>query len=254
MESAMPELSLDASLASRATADTTRTARNDTVPLGRWVGAGLLLSFALGMYSNFKLQSDLFGGKGFLWQADTQTLRIGSIVTLDLVCGLISIIVAVLIYRYSSKRSPVLALCYLLLAAAGAAVVQIEDATLLAMQPLSHAFVSAGADAAAQFEPARQLLRGLRNGIHFPDKLMGGCSVLLFYFLLLRSRAVPASLAALGMVASFLQMFSVGQELFGFDVNYFLLAPLALVYLLTGLWLLWRGLAETSLSQAISGE
>lgn len=49
--------------------------------------------------------------------------------------------------------------------------------------------------------------------------------------------------AVTGMLAGVLQWIAVARELFGLDVMHSLLLPLGLVYPLTGLWLLLRGLA-----------
>ena len=110
------------------------------------------------------------------------------------------------------------------------------------MRSLSAAYLAASADALA-YEPARALLAGLRNGVHFPDKLLGGLGVTLMYLLLYRAAAIPRPLAVAGMLAGVLQWIAVARELFGLDVMHALLFPLGLVYPLTGLWLLLRGLA-----------
>ena len=117
-----------------------------------------------------------------------------------------------------------------------------EGTLVLAMRSLSAAYLAAGADALA-YEPARALLAGLRNGVHFPDKLLGGLGVTLMYLLLYRAAAIPRTLAVAGMLAGVLQWIAVARELFGLDVMHALLLPLGLVYPLTGLWLLLRGLA-----------
>ena len=61
---------------------------------GRLVGFGMLVSFALGMYSNFQLQSDLFSNGGFMVQAAQQPSLVGIIVVLGLITGLISLAIA----------------------------------------------------------------------------------------------------------------------------------------------------------------
>lgn len=218
---------------------------------GRQVGLGLLVSFALGMYSNFGLQTELFSDGGYMVQAGQQPHLVGTIVLLGLVTGLISLAIAAKVRHLLAARMPVLSLLYLLLVSAGFAMSQVEHTVLLAMRPISEAFLAAGPEAAASFELVRELLGGLRNGIHFPDKLVGGLSVFLLFFLLKRSRLIPALLALAGMVAAACQMFTILRELFGYDVIYALLAPLALVYPATGLWLLIKGFAGKESVQPI---
>lgn len=208
---------------------------------GRLVGVGLLVSFFFGMYSNFQLQGELFSNGGFMVQAGQQPWLVGVIVVLGLATGLISLTIAATVRQRLAAQMPVLSLCYLLLVTAGFAMSQVEHTVLLAMRPISQAFLTAGPEAAARFEVVRELLGGLRNGIHFPDKLVGGLGVFLFFFLLKRARLIPALLAVAGMVAATCQMFTILRELFGYDIIYALLAPLALVYPATGIWLLIKG-------------
>ncbi len=210
---------------------------------GRLVGFGMLVSFALGMYSNFQLQSDLFSNGGFMVQAGQQPSLVGIIVVLGLITGLISLAIAATFRQRMAAQMPVLSLCYLLLVTAGFAMSQVEHTVLLAMRPVSETFQTAGPEAAASFEVVRELLGGLRNGIHFPDKLVGGLSVFVLFFLLKRARLIPAALALAGMIAAACQMSTILRELFGYDIIYALLAPLALVYPATGIWLLIKGFA-----------
>ncbi|WP_430455071.1 DUF4386 family protein [Rheinheimera sp.] len=210
---------------------------------GRLVGFGMLVSFALGMYSNFQLQSDLFSNGGFMVQAGQQPALVGIIVVLGLITGLISLAIAASVRQRMGPQMPVLSRCYLLLVTAGFAMSQVEHTVLLAMRPVSEAFLAVGPQAAASFELVRELLGGLRNGIHFPDKLVGGLSVFLLFFLLKHARVIPAPLAFAGMVAAACQMCTILRELFGYDIIYALLAPLALIYPATGFWLLIKGFA-----------
>jgi hypothetical protein len=211
---------------------------------GRWIGAAMLLSFAAGMFSNFQLQRELFAAPGFLVQAAGQPLAVGAMVLLGIVTGLLSLAVATILRGLYRERQPVLTLFIVALVSAGLAINVLEGATLLGMRSVSEAYLAAGAGADAAFEPARQVLRGLRNGIHFPNKMLGGFGVLLIFALLLRQRALPRWLAGFGMLAAGLQVFTIMQEVFGRDVNLLLLAPLALAYPATALWLLARGLAR----------
>jgi hypothetical protein len=224
--------------------------RNAHRTAGRWIGAAMLVSFAAGMFSNFQLQRELFAAPGFLVQAAGQPLAIGAMVVLGIVTGMLSLAVASLLHRVYGHVRPVLTLFLVALVSAGLAINVLEGATLLGMRSLSEAYLAAGAGADAAFEPARQVLRGLRNGIHFPNKMLGGFGVLLVFTLLLRQRALPRWLAGFGMLAAGMQVLTIMQELFGRDVNLLLLAPLALAYPGSALWLLARGLAPAAESRA----
>lgn len=212
------------------------------VPAGRWLGLGLLLTFGLGVYSNFQLQGQVFAAPGFLLRAAGMPLQVGLIVMLGLLAALTGLAIAAALRGLYGQQQPLLSRCYVALLAAALATSLFEGTLVLAMRSLSVAFLASGGDGNA-YEPARALLAGLRNGVHFPDKLLGGFGVALMYLLLYRARAIPRLLALAGMLAGVLQWIAVARELFGLDVMHALLFPLGLVYPLTGLWLLLRGLA-----------
>ena len=217
-------------------------ASHDAAAPGRWLGAGLLLTFGLGICSNFQLQPQVFAAPGFLSRAAGMPLQVGLIVLLGLFTALVGVAMAAALRGWYGTQQPLLSRCYVALVAAALATSLFEGTLVLAMRSLSAAYLAGGADALA-YEPARALLAGLRNGVHFPDKLLGGLGVTLMYLLLYRAAAIPRTLAVAGMLAGVLQWIAVARELFGLDVMHALLLPLGLVYPLTGLWLLLRGLA-----------
>ena len=211
---------------------------------GRWIGAAILATFVIGITSNFKLQTDLFAGDGLIVNAAAHPLKIGGIAVLGFVANLASVAAAAALSVHVWRAYPVHAIVYGLLVAAGLAIAAVEYSTLLAYRAVSEQFVAAGAPADTAYEVAKKLLSGLRNGVHFVHVTLGGAGVLAFFALLYRARLVPRALALAGVAAALTQMFAVGRPLFGLDVIYPLLAPLALAYLVTALWLLVRGLPE----------
>lgn len=220
--------------------------RSQAGPAGRWIGVGLLFTFGLGIYSNFQLQGELFAAPGFLVRAAALPLHAGALIVMGLMTALVSLVVAAVLRGLYGAQYPLLSRCYFALVTAGVATALFEGSLFLAMRSLSEAFAAAGADPTV-YAPAKALLAGLRDGAHYPDKLLGGISVTLMYLLLFRTRAIPRLLAGAGMLAGVLQIFAVGRTLFGMDTLYVLLAPLALVYTLTGLWLVVRGLAAPTI-------
>jgi len=209
--------------------------------VGRWIGAAMLVDFAVGLVSNFKLQGDLFAAEGFLGNAAAHPVTIGWIIVLGLFTGMLSVWVAALLCQRFGRVHPVLAWTYFGLAAALLAVTLVELSTLLVMRSLSEVYVASGSSGGPHVETAKAVVRGLRNGLHFGDQVLGGASVFAFFLLLFRARAVPAWLSGFGMLGALLQMAGVGPELFGGEVSYPMLAPLALAYAATFVWLLIRG-------------
>lgn len=214
---------------------------NNITSIGRWIGASMLLTFAIGMLSNFKFQAALFGGEGLLVNAGAHPLQIGAIALAGLIGSLLSVWVASVLWVHGRACSPVLATGYFAIVVAGLTLSMIEYGTLIAFRSLSESFAAAGADQAALYDAPKAALAGLRNGLHYLDKLLGGIGVLAFFALLLRARWIPGVLGVLGMLAAVSQMIAVGRGLFGFDVLAWMLAPLALMYVVTLVWLLIRG-------------
>jgi len=61
----------------------------ETHNVGRWVGGAMLVTFVVDLLSNFKLQGELFAGGGFIVNAATHPLTIGSIVVLGMLSSLL---------------------------------------------------------------------------------------------------------------------------------------------------------------------
>lgn len=208
--------------------------------VGRLFGGALLMTFVVGIYVNFGLYDVITGGDGLLANATAMSTHIGLIGFITLASGLVSIAAAAMLVSELGGRHPWLSRTYLAVVTVGLAMSLVEYATLSAFRELAEA-----ATGQAGTELANGVLRGLRNGVHFTDKLLGGISVALMFTLLLRARLLPAWLAWAGIVAAVVQMVGVAHGVLGLDVPMKALLPLALVYLTTLLWLLARGFPST---------
>ena len=187
----------------------------ETHNVGRWVGGAMLVTFVVDLLSNFKLQGELFAGGGFIVNAATHPLTIGSIVVLGMLSSLLSAWIAAILWTRYGRAFPGLAGTYFALVVGVLAASVMELSTFIAMRDLSELFVGAGAEAGTRFETASAVIRGLRNGMHFTGKVLGGASVMAFFLLLFRARLVPRWMSAFGALAALLQMASVARPLFG---------------------------------------
>ena len=214
---------------------------------GRLIGAAMLASFGLGIYSNFGLQQRLFAGAGALVNAATQAGTIGLISLMGLGLGLLSLWVGLTLQAQFGARHPRLSGMVLGLAIASLAAALLEMATLNQMRRISEFHLSSAGQDGPRVEALKAIVGGLRDGIHFPDKLLGGFSVFCLNLLFWQARALPRAFAGAGMLAALMQMSSVALPLFGHGVFYPLLAPLALSHVATGLWLAFKGFAAPPL-------
>lgn len=218
--------------------------------LGRLLGVAMLVTFVIGLLSNFKLQDDLFNDGGLLVNAAAHPLKIGLICVLGMVSSLFSLWVATLLTRTFSNSSGGILYFYIAVLAAGLALSLLEFATLLGFREVSEFYRASPEAQRSAIEASSRVLAGLRDGIHFVDKIVGGFSVVLLFCFLLGSRLLPAWLCLLGIMGASLQMIAVGRALFGGEVAYGMLAPLSLVFIVTMGWLLVAGFRVPSASSA----
>lgn len=220
--------------------------------LGRTLGVSMLATFVVGLVSNFKLQDALFAGGGLLVNAAAHPTRIGLIALLGLVTSLLSLGVASLLARHFRDCHAGLLSFYLTLLSAGLALSLMEFSTLVAFRELSEAHhAAAGADT---YVGAGAALAGLRDGVHYLDKILGGFSVATLFWFLFSARLLPRWIAGSGILGAGLQMLAVGRALFGLEVAYELLVPLSLAFLLTMGWLLVFGFAAPGVRQPVKPE
>jgi hypothetical protein len=212
-----------------------------TRQLGRLYGASMLVAFAIGIVSNFKWQSELFAEGGLLVNATQHPVKVGLIALSGFVTAVLGLVIASMLKAHFATRHSALTTLYVALLAAGVASSLAELSTLIAFRTLSDAYAAAATGDVAMFAPAKAALTGLRNGVHFLDKLLGGIAVLVMYVFLDRARLVPRVLCGVGVVAAACQFVAVSSPLLGYGDRLVLLAPLALIYLVTTVWLLVRG-------------
>lgn len=207
----------------------------------RLIGGLMLLSFALGILSNFALQPLAWGKAGFLAEAAPQGAAIGGAVLMDLTLALTGLLISVLLRQRYGDRQPLLTLFCLAFSVAELALCLVEGSAMMAMRTLSASFL-AHPQLADAYTPVAALLKGLRNGFHYSGKAFGGLGLLLFFVLLARVAALPRALLGLVMTATVVQIVTVAQGFIGREANLLMLAPLGLLYPVAAAWLLWRGL------------
>ncbi|MDT8999740.1 DUF4386 family protein [Paucibacter sp. APW11] len=208
---------------------------------GRWLGVLMLLSFALGILSNFALQPLAWSQGGMLASAAAHGTALGGAVLMDLMLALIGLTISLLLRQRYGSTQPLLTMFCLAFSVAELTLCLVEGSSLVAMRTLSASYLAHPADASA-YAPVAALLKALRNGFHYSGKAFGGLGLLLFFVQLSRARALPLWFAGLLLSATALQILTVALGFIGLDAPLLMLAPLGLLYPFSALWLLWRGL------------
>lgn len=227
----------------------------DTVKTGSWIGAAILAGYALDIASNFFLQPMIRNGTGAMGLfsgAAAQPGLIGTIVLMGLVSGVVSLVMAALICQQALARSFAwLAFLFLGMKAVSFGMSGGELASYQLFRSLGDAVHAAPSGQLAQMvEPVWTLVTEQRDALHYPHMLLGGAGAFILYIILYQSRWVPRWLSIAGLVATTSQMTGVFTGVLGAEVSFYFLAPLALVQLVAGLWMLWRGFDADSSEQA----
>lgn len=207
---------------------------------GRWLGVTMLGAMASAICGYFVLIAPVFDGPGFLAGAAAHDGRVRAGVLLVLLSALLPLAGALALWPRLRAHGERLALALPALAVAGLAVSAIEQGLLLAMLSLSQAH--AAASDPAYLQPAYLAVAQARYAVHYFALLMSGATSLTLYATLFHARLLPCILTASGMAAVALHMGATLLHLAGQPFHFPLVAPAALCQLVTGLWLLARGL------------
>ena len=216
--------------------------------IGRTLGVLLLAKLVAGPLENFTLMGPVVAEPGFLVNAAAHPLNLPLAVMLAFVLALLSLAFAVVAWPVFRREAPQLALWFFALTLVGLSTTLLETTAMMSMQSLSLAHAAALPAAGGATPELYEALRGVvgkaRNWAHYTNMLVGGLGLFVTFLLVYRARLVPRSLAAFGMAASALQMYSIGKPFFGGAVDFTLLMPIGLAMLALTVWLLWRGFPE----------
>lgn len=222
------------------------------VNTGRLIGVGILASYIVDITNNFYFQPMIrqgVGPMGLFAGAAAQPGLVGMVVAIGLISGVISLLVAALFCRAAIAR-PFAWLAFLLLGfkATSFGLSGGELASYQLYRSLGEAMaIDPSGALAGMVKPMWILVTEQRNGLHFPTMLLGGAGAFTMYALLLQSHWIPRWLAAAGLIATASQMIGVFTGVLGSEVSLYFLAPLPLVQLTLGFWLVFRGfMTETA--------
>lgn len=217
---------------------------NAKIKTGRLIGVLLLLQVAAGILLNFVFTAPLFGEPGFLINAAPHAPQIGQSVLISIAMGLVSLIVASILYPLFKREAPSIALSYFALVTAGFALTVAENISMMSMVSLSQAYVAAGGANETLYQGLRGVVKETRNWTHYISLIVSGATLFAFYLGLLRSALIPRALAVIGLLAVCAQLVAVSMPVLGSEVDFRLIAPLGIWQIVLGLWLLFKGFKQ----------
>jgi hypothetical protein len=164
-------------------------------------------------------------------------------ILLDMLTALGVVFLGVMLYltlRQQNEKMALTALAFYILEGALLALSRTEAFALLR---LGQEYVAAG-------QPAALLLPGqivydaqefVGNTLHMLAFCLGGIP---FYFLLYKSRVVPAALSLWGLIATFPMLIGAVTQIFGYTIPFVFYVPYVPFELVIGLWLVVKGIPE----------
>lgn len=213
--------------------------------VGRITGSLMVVHLAGGLMLPYILLQPALAAPGFLENAAANAARIHAAVLLLLFSGAITIAVSLTglpVFRRYGER---LAALLVVLSGVNLALHAVESGALLSMLSLSQNFAERGGADALLFQGLSAMAGSTRRWAHFTHLLIVGSWIFTLFTVLWRSRAVPRSLAGLGMLASALQMTAVPlRALLGMEIVTAMAVPLAPIYVAVAVWLMYKGFDE----------
>ena len=209
---------------------------------GRVIGILLLVQAVIGSTVNFVLLAPaITGPTNFLSNAAPNATRLSLAALLLLVAGVVSITISTTAWPIFKRGSERLAMAYFGMGVAAIALAAVEAAAIMSMLEVSKQYVQATEADARLFDVVGNVVRYGRYWAHYTNLLVGSFTVFLFYVALFRFSLVPRLLAGVGLITVLLQMTGLTMPFFGERVNFYLLSPMGIVYLILAVWLIVKG-------------
>ena len=223
--------------------------------MGRTVGVLLLLHLAVGLIVPFALLDRVRGASTFLEGAAASPDLVRGAVLLLFVGGATAVGISIVALPALRRSSPGGAIWLVAMGVAAFSLQTVDNGALLSMLSLSEQYAKAGPANAELFQALNVVVSSARRWAHFTSLLVVGSWILLLWALLYRTRLVPRTLAAFGVVASVLQITGVPvRALLGYAPETRLAMPLAPAYLALAVWLMVTGFEERPSPEPPAGQ
>jgi len=213
----------------------------------RILGVAFLLQFVTSFSSGAFLKQAWFVpgniSETMLKIADNPWLMRTTIL-LDMLTALGVIFLGVILFltlRKQNEKMALVALGFYILEAALLAVSRTEAFSLLR---ISQEYAAAANPALQTMgQVAYESMDYVGNTLHMLAFCLGG---ILFYFLLYKSRVVPAALSLWGLIATFPMLIGTLTQIFGYTLPFIIYVPYVPFELVIAVWILVKGIKDVS--------
>ncbi len=212
---------------------------------GRIVGSLVCAHLVVGLMVPFIMLDRVKRAAGLAQGAATNPGLVRAAVLLLFVGSAVAIAMSIAAFPIFRRCSQRMALSLLAVAIAGFSLQAVDNGAILSALSLSQEYAKADASNTELFRGLALVVNSARKWAHYCSLFVTVSWIVLFCGVLYRFRLVPRVLAALGILASTLQICAVTLRGFlGYPPETRLAVPLAPVYVALGVWLMAKGFDE----------
>lgn len=216
---------------------------NTNKKIGRVVGVLFLFIFIAGVTTYQFLQAPLFSDD-FINEIIANRNQIISSVLLNMLSGIVSISIAVLLLPVFKKHSYNLAMLYFSFTFLNFIAIVIDNASIFSLLEFSKLVSENNIDSSESLNLLKTVLYEKHWWTHYISLLTSCIPVFVLYYTLYFTKLVPKIISIIGMIAAILMFAEMISSIFGQSISMNLLLPMGLIQLFLPFWLLIKGLKE----------
>jgi len=212
---------------------------------GRISGVLFLFIFISGIVVFQVLQGPVLFSENFLTSTSENTNSIIGSVLLNVLSGLASILIAILLLPIFKKHHYHLAFLYLTFCILNFIAIMLDNVSVVSMLELSNDYVSSGSPEGLQV--IGNLYYEKHRWTHYLHLLISCFPVFVLYYGLYLSKLVPRVISVFGVFAVLLMLVEILFSIFGQSISMNMMLPMGLIQLALPIWLIFKGLKPSKL-------
>ena len=217
---------------------------NTNKKVGRIVGGLLLFIFIAGVTTYQFLQAPLFSDD-FISEITFKRNQLISSILLNMLSGIVSITIAVLLLPIFKKYSYNLAMLYFSFTFLNFVAIVIDNGSIFSLLEFSKLVFENNTDNPDSVNVLKTVLYEKHWWTHYMSLLTSSIPVFVFYYALYFMKLIPKIISITGIIAAILMFIEMISSIFGQSISMNLLLPMGLIQLILPFWLLIKGLKES---------
>ncbi|MFY7671472.1 DUF4386 domain-containing protein [Tenacibaculum sp. MEBiC06402] len=207
----------------------------------RIVGVLFLFIFVIGVTVYQVLQAPL-SSENFLKEILTHRSQLVSSTILNMLSGIISIGIAVLLFQVFEKYSAHLARLYLAFTLLNFIAIVIDNGSVFSLLEFSE--ISTDISNTDTLNALKKVFSEKHWWTHYMSLLTSCFPVFVLYYTLFVANLVPKAISLIGIIASVLMFVEMIASIFGKGISMNLMLPMAFIQLVLPIWLIAKGFKE----------